>query len=62
MPPYSYLFEHRRIVGQPSADALELDGEWKPPQGFEIVPTARARELVAYLKSLERSYEIEGGR
>ncbi|MHC4224866.1 MAG: cbb3-type cytochrome c oxidase subunit II [Planctomycetota bacterium] len=59
MPPYSYLFDVQQIVGQRSYDALELEEEWAPPRGYEVVPTAKARELVAYLLSLDRNYEIE---
>jgi len=29
------------------------------PEGFEIVPTDDARYLVAYLKSMDRNYEIQ---
>jgi cytochrome c oxidase cbb3-type subunit II len=53
MPPYRYLFERRRIGDQPSPDALNLTGEFAPPPGYEIVPTAEARALVAYLLSLK---------
>lgn len=61
MPPYKYLFEKRKIIGQPSADALKFEGPYEkfaPPAGYEIVPTERAKALVAYLKSLDRTYEI----
>jgi cytochrome c oxidase cbb3-type subunit 2 len=52
MPPYRFLFEKRRIERQRSADALDLKAGQVPP-GFEIVPTQEARELVAYLSSLQ---------
>jgi len=52
MPPYHFLFESRKIEGRPSPDALKLTGTLAPPHGFEIVPTAEARELAAYLLSL----------
>ena len=52
MPPYRFLFEKRKIGKTPSADALKLTSEFAPPAGFEIVPTDKARELVAYLLSL----------
>lgn len=58
MPPYRFLFEKRRIVGEPSADALPLEDPWAPEEGYEIVPTQKARALVAYLLSLDQSYEI----
>lgn len=53
MPQYPYLFEKQIIVGKPSPDALELTGEFAPPQGYEIVPKPEARALVAYLTSLQ---------
>lgn len=52
MPAYRYLFERRRIAGEPSADALKLPPNFAPPAGWEIVPKAAARQLVAYLNSL----------
>lgn len=56
MPPYPFLFEVRKIAGQPSSKALTgLTGEYAPPEGYEVVPTARAEALVAYLLSLRTS-------
>ncbi len=52
MPAYRFLFEKRKIGKVASADALRLTGDSAPPAGFEIVPTDKARELVAYLISL----------
>jgi len=50
MPPYKFLFEERKLLPgrQPSPDALPV----KVEPGFEIVPSQRARALVAYLQSL----------
>jgi cytochrome c oxidase cbb3-type subunit 2 len=50
MPPYKFLFEERKLLPgqQASVDALPVNV--KP--GFELVPTHRARALVAYLQSL----------
>ena len=50
MPPYKFLFEKRKLLPgrQPSPDALPV----KVEPGFEMVPTERARALVAYLHSL----------
>ena len=59
MPSYRYLFETRKIEGQHSPDALVLEGDDKPQPGYEVVPTARARALVAYLKALDHNYEIQ---
>lgn len=58
MPPFPFLFEVRRIVGQPSPKALQgLPPAHQPPPGHELVPTARAEALVAYLQSLKFEYE-----
>jgi len=52
MPPFRYLFQVRKIGPVPSPDALNLPKEFAPPSGYEVVPTAQARELAAYLLSL----------
>jgi cytochrome c oxidase cbb3-type subunit 2 len=57
MPPFKFLYEKRKIVGEPSADALILTGDWAADvePGYEIVPTGDAKDLVAYLLSLDRT-------
>lgn len=60
MPPYRYLFEVRKIVGQPSPHALVLPEQFAPPDGYEVVPRREARALVTYLKSLDRSFDVQG--
>ena len=62
MPPHRFLYDKRRISGQKSDDALPLEGEFAPEAGWEIVPTYDAKALVAYLKRLDQSYEIEDGQ
>jgi len=52
MPPYHYLFERRRVVGKPSANALRLTDKFALNSGWEIVPGPKARALIAYLLSL----------
>jgi cbb3-type cytochrome oxidase cytochrome c subunit len=53
MPPFPYLFETKKIAfDRPSPDALALTGKFAPPAGYEVVPTADALRLVAYLQSL----------
>ena len=59
MPAYRYLFVTRRVSGQPSADALVLPPEYAPPAGFEVVPTADAKSLAAYLLSLNKGYHLK---
>lgn len=58
MPSYAFLFEVRPVrPGQASPLALKLTGKHAAPAGHEIVPSYRARELVAYLRSLNDAYE-----
>jgi cbb3-type cytochrome oxidase cytochrome c subunit len=52
MPPYRFLFEKRKILREPSPNALRFTGEFAPERGCEIVPTDQAKALVAYLISL----------
>jgi cytochrome c oxidase cbb3-type subunit 2 len=64
MPPFRFLFQMRRIDGQPSPEALRFDDTWteadgKPKAGYELVPTEQAQALVAYLKSLDHTYDVE---
>jgi len=47
MPPFRYLFDRRTAGGTSGPDAVQLG------DGYEIVPTADARALVAYLISLK---------
>lgn len=60
MPSYRYLFETKKIVGERSMEALDLTGSDAPPAGSEVVPTTEARDLVAYLLSLDRSHPLNG--
>lgn len=59
MPSYRYLFEKRKIVSERSMDALDLQGDDAPGAGYEIVPTREAKDLVAYLLSLDRSHPLK---
>jgi len=59
MPAYRFLFVTQRISGRPSHDALVLPGAEAAPAGFEIVPTAQAKSLVAYLLSLKKGYHLK---
>jgi cytochrome c oxidase cbb3-type subunit 2 len=58
MPAYRFLYEERRIGGEPAADAVRLTGPGAPKEGWEIVPTADAHALVAYLMSLDQSHAL----
>jgi cytochrome c oxidase cbb3-type subunit 2 len=59
MPAYRFLFVTQKISGQPSQDALVLPAADMPPAGYEIVPTAQAKSLVAYLLSLKKGYHLK---
>jgi cytochrome c oxidase cbb3-type subunit 2 len=59
MPSYKALFDLRKITGAPSLDALALPAEMAPAAGFEVVPKAEAKSLVAYLLSLDRSHPLK---
>ena len=59
MPAYRFLYEQRRIGGEPSAGALKLNRREAPPEGWEIVPTYDAQCLVAYLMSLDQSHPLK---
>jgi cytochrome c oxidase cbb3-type subunit 2 len=63
MPAYKFLFEQRSVSDrQGSNRALKLHGDLAAPEGYEIVPTRRAQTLVAYLLSLNQSYEYPEAR
>jgi cytochrome c oxidase cbb3-type subunit 2 len=58
MPAYRWLFVTREIQGQPSVDALKLEGPEAPSPGYEIVPTEEGKALVGYLLSLKKNYPL----
>jgi cytochrome c oxidase cbb3-type subunit 2 len=60
MPPYAFLFEVQEIseTRGPSPDAIELPDRFHPGKGLEVVPTRRAKDLVAYLMNLKQDYEL----
>ena len=55
MPPFRFLFETRKIVGEPSPQSVQhlLPAKDQPPAGHEIVLTQRGDDLIAYLLSLK---------
>ncbi len=61
-PPYAFLFDDRAIVGERDTHALKLTGSFAAPAGREIVPTERAQTLVAYLLSLNNTYDYPESR
>lgn len=58
MPSYSFLYEEKKILGEPSPKALALDDEFAPKEDFEVIPTRRAEALVAYMLSLKTPYSL----
>ena len=58
MPAFRFLFTVQKIGAQPSPDALVLPKEFAPADGFEVVPTADAKELAAYLVSLKNNVPL----
>ncbi len=62
MPAYRFLFTTRRVTGAASNDALVLEESDRPAPGYEVVPTADAQALVAYLLSLKKGYNLPDER
>ena len=54
-PPLRFLFDEHRIAGQPSVEAVRVEGPLMPPVGSEVTPGHDAKALAAYLLSLKRS-------
>lgn len=58
MPSYRYLYRVQKIEGEPSGDAIPVRGPHAPKEGYEVVPTQEAKDLVAYLIELRRNYPL----
>ncbi|MGJ3243981.1 MAG: cbb3-type cytochrome c oxidase subunit II [Opitutales bacterium] len=60
MPPFAFLYVVKPINGEPAENALNIgpDSPYYPGEGMQIVPTARAEALVAYLRSLNLRYGL----
>ncbi len=55
-PPLRFLFDDRKIVGQPSTEAVRTRSRATCPRpARKVVPRHDAKALVAYLLSLKRS-------
>ena len=54
----AFCLKCAKVDGQPSPDALVLKPEFAPPAGFEVVPTAEAQQLAAYLVSLKANVPL----
>jgi cytochrome c oxidase cbb3-type subunit 2 len=57
-PPFTFLFDERPIVGETSKLALKTGAS----AGHQIVPSERAQSLVAYLLSLNNTYDYPESR
>jgi len=55
MPPSRFLYRKQKIGFRPSSNALPIKGV---EEGYEIVPTEDAENLVTYLLSLDKSYPL----
>jgi cytochrome c oxidase cbb3-type subunit 2 len=53
-PSYRFLFETRRVKGNPSQAALPFHS----PEGTELVPSSDAKALVSYLLSLKKDQPV----
>ncbi len=58
MPAFAYLFDKRKIKGEPSPKALVLPAKFAPPADYEIIPTPEAEALVGYLLSLNKNHDL----
>ncbi len=58
MPPFAFLYEESKIIGEASNNALVLPEKFAPKAGKEITPTRKAEALVAYMLSLKLDYDL----
>lgn len=58
MPKFKFLFETRKIIGEPSPQAVQrlLPASAQPAAGYEVVLTSRGDALIEYLLSLKDTY------
>ena len=58
MPGFKHLYKVQQIGGGPSDEALQLEGEFAPEDGYEVIPTANADALASYLMSLKKDFLV----
>jgi cytochrome c oxidase cbb3-type subunit 2 len=56
-PSYPFLFERRKVVGQRADTALRLASDSGVGANEQVVPTERAQSLVAYLLTLNTTFD-----
>jgi cytochrome c oxidase cbb3-type subunit 2 len=61
-PSYRFLFREEKIQGPIPNDALNIpaDSTFAPREGYVIIPKREAKELVAYILSLNPNYPLPG--
>ncbi|MHC9086490.1 cbb3-type cytochrome c oxidase subunit II [Luteimonas sp. RIT-PG2_3] len=62
MPAYPFLFDTVASAERmPDDDVIPVPEQWRPA-GKQVIASAQARDLVAYLKALRRDYLQQDGR
>ena len=54
MPSYRNLFHTRKVQGERSADALDIELDCEDADQWEVVPSDDAKALAAYLLSMKK--------
>jgi len=63
MPSFRHLYEVKKLQGPVSQNALPLTGtRYAPKDGYEVIPTPEAEQLVDYVLSLKRDYPTPGSK
>lgn len=60
MPSFAHLYQVRLAQGPVSDKALKLPKKFKVKEGYEVIPTPEAENLVNYLLSLKKDYPVPG--
>lgn len=58
MPQYKYFFKTLPPTADPPPDAVKLPPAFATPTEGYIVPLERGRNLVAYLRSMDRNFDL----
>ncbi|MCW0217791.1 MAG: cbb3-type cytochrome c oxidase subunit II [Prosthecobacter sp.] len=60
MPSFAHLYTVRLAQGPVSDKALKLPKKFAVKEGYEVIPTPEAENLVNYLLSLKKAYPVPG--